>query len=144
VKSDVSFTQSRKVGDTDVKVVVSFVGALTPGANVTITLTETPFPYVGCSIDAIFDGELFSLINIEQTGNLRGPGYGDRFEQTCLKLFDDPGERRDLFNFIFREVRFYETEISDHNAGDFFQGVRFRLRLLEYAGTPVLLAHQLQ
>lgn len=143
VKAGVSFTENRKVDDTEVKVGVSFPKVTKPGANVIITLTETPIAYVGCRIEALFDGESSALVNIEQTGELPGFGFGDRFEEACRDLFLDTNEREKLFNFVFRDIRFSETEIRNHNAGNFFQGEYFRLRLLEYAGTPVLLAHKL-
>jgi len=143
VKAAVKFGQTRFVDDTEVQVQVSFPKTTKLGANICITLTETPIAYVGCRIDALFDGESFTLVNTEQTGKHRGFGSGDRFEEACRDLFTNPIEREELFNFICRDIRFSETEIYNHNADDFFQGEYFRLRLLEFAGTPVLLAHKL-
>jgi hypothetical protein len=143
VKPAVKFGQTRNVDDTEVRVQVSFPETTKSGANVIITLTETPIAYVGCRIEALFDGESFTLVGTKQTGKHRVFGSGDRFEEACRDLFTNPIERDELFNFICRDIRFSETEISNHNAEDFFQGEYFRLRLLEYAGTPVLLAHKL-
>lgn len=144
VKSGVAFTQTRYVDETEVKVGVTFPKNIESGANVLITLRETPFDFVGCRLHALFDGESISLVKIEQTGQLQGPGYGDRFEEACRDIFADPSELADLVNFIFRDIRFTETEIRNHNAGDYFRGDTYRLRLLEFLGTPILLAHRLQ
>jgi hypothetical protein len=143
VKDGVNFTQTREVDNSTVSVKVTFPLTLPSGANVVMTLTETPVPYVACQMEALFDGESFVLLGIEQTGQLRGPGYGDSFEEACRGLFDDSNERDKLFRFVFRDIRFSETEIRNHNASNYFQGDQYRLSLLEYADTPVLLAHRL-
>ncbi len=144
VKTGVSFTQTRHLDEIEVKVGVSFPKMTSSGSNVVITLTETPFNYRGCRIDALFDGESIALVNVKQTGQLQGPGFGDRFEEACRDLFADSDELSDFVKFIFGDIRFSETGIGNHNAGDFFRGELFRLRLLEFLGTPVLLAHRLQ
>ena len=77
-------------------------------------------------------------------GQLQGRGYGDRFEEACRDIFADPSEPADLVSFIFRDIRFTETEIRNHNSGDYFRDDTYRLRLLEFLGTPILLAHCLQ
>lgn len=144
VKTGVSFTQTRYLDETKVKVGVSFPKKTSSGANVVITLKETPFAFVGCRIHALFDGESIALVSVEQTGQLKGPGYGDQFQAACQDLFASPDELTDFVKFVFGDIRFSETGIGNHNADDFFQGQSFRLRLLEFLGTPVLVAHRLR
>lgn len=74
VKSGVSFTQTRYLGETQVKVGVTFPKQTSSRANVVITLKETPVAYVGCRIHAVFDGESIAPVGIEQLGQFKGPG----------------------------------------------------------------------
>jgi len=147
VASKVTFNQAASINGSGVRVSLTFVSDEDTEHNMMWTLTPTGLlgdqaARYTVELATLFDGGSFSLVgepilNIDPethsmvTGNLAG---------RIAQEFSDSSLAKAWFARYLTSFKFKTLGINNYNVRSFFHADCYRLQILEYAETPVLLA----
>jgi len=129
----------QRVGDESVKVEVLLRSEDPSTYNLPIAFVSTSRPGVAVHAKMLFTGSSLRCVAVEPA-----PGTSEadahKLVAACRRVVEDEAARRSLFASQFRRFKYNRLGVDRPNAWDFFGAMRWRLGLIEYADTPVLVA----
>ena len=126
---------TKLVGKTPFKTSVYFPKENTKTRNIIITLERVPGSET-CSLEFLFDGEQFHLVNIFSTA----PFYDKGFDALVKAELINRPEVLDVFlRYCFMPLHCGELDIDKKNLEEYLRDGRYKVGLTEAAQTPFLI-----
>jgi hypothetical protein len=127
-------SESTLLGELRVFVTISFPADDLARRNIQIEFQYKFDPRMHCNVEALFDGDNLTVLPAdEETAS-------EYFAGRCYDCLRNPQTRNQFIQEHFGSFRYSSgLNIADHNAQDFFDGIRYKIGLLEFASIPFFL-----
>lgn len=140
VRFSVQFDPVR-LGDRTVKLGIDLpqTGARASNLHIKVRVGDS----AECRVRLLFDGERLEFVDARRFGRTGSSAANRELVDYCSELFRLRQFRDEFFQRHMRGFRFAELGIWRTNADAFFNGTRVRLRLIEFAERPVMVAEKI-
>ena len=140
VRSSVAWTTHASVKGMSSKVTVTFPTDRVRRRNISVEFEPTFRPDLKCRTDVLFDGESLKVVATTSTRGGRPPSDFQDYALACRRCFEDPAARSAFVaEYIAKRFTYTTLGRERQNAATYFKaGARYRIRLVEFDGKPLL------
>ena len=124
---------NRRLSGQPISVTIRFPTSDLGRRNIVIEFQHSEHQILTCAVEALFDGENLTVLPADEKT------ASEWFVGLCYEHLLNPKTRNNFIHENFAFSRYKVLDIADHNARDFFDGLRYKIGLLEFASTPFFL-----